>query len=102
MVNYVMAGMLESLADTLLEMQQEMKTIKAIKMVKMDDPVTPGKPTHRQEAMSTPKKVASTEVTEEDPNQWYGLAHGKGGRSGVYPSWAEVAPLMVGVSGALV
>jgi len=38
-----------------------------------------------------------------DPAEWwYAVAKGKDGASGVFPSWAEASPLILGISGAVV
>jgi hypothetical protein len=102
--NFSMVGMLESLASTLLEVQKKMQAMKAAKKEKelKSEPQLVSLGLIRKEPMSVRKDPTMMAIPEEDPGHWYGLAHGKGGRSGVYPSWAEAAPFVVGVSGALV
>jgi viroplasmin and RNaseH domain-containing protein len=93
-----MVGMMESLAIVILEVQKEMKSLKTGKAVPIT-PVQPGK----KESMAVPnKKKNASEETEDDLDYWYGLACGRGGVSGIYQSWGEVAPLVIGVSGLLV
>jgi hypothetical protein len=75
-----------------------MKAMKAKKVA----PFTPDQTVRKEAAVATNKKMVVLEVPEEDTDYWYGLAHEKGGVSGVYPSWGEAAPLVVGMSGALV
>jgi hypothetical protein len=98
--NMAILGMMESLAGVLLQVQQEMKTMKEDKKAVT---VTPEQLVKKEPAAEAYQKMASLEVLKEDPDYWYGLAHGKRGVSGVFPSWGEAAPLVVvGVSGASV
>jgi hypothetical protein len=59
--------------------------------------VSPGE-VRPQPAPRTAKKETAAETPKE---RWYAVGRGKGGRSGVFQSWGEAAPLVNGDAGAV-
>jgi viroplasmin and RNaseH domain-containing protein len=63
-----------------------------------------GKATYRETPKEAPPMVeprASKEPTARKTREWYAVGFGRENRSGVFSTWAEAAPLVVGVSGAI-
>jgi viroplasmin and RNaseH domain-containing protein len=92
--------MMEALAVAVTGLRTDLKdSLKAREPEEKPGPsktarVTPRKPDcdHGYESSGSDKEGAS---------YWYALVRGKGGVSGVYKDWGEVAPLFLGASGAI-
>jgi viroplasmin and RNaseH domain-containing protein len=95
-----LVGMMEALAVAVTGLRTDLKdSLKAREPEEKPGPsktarVTPRKPDcdHGYESSGSDKEGAS---------YWYALVRGKGGVSGVYKDWGEVAPLFLGASGAI-
>jgi hypothetical protein len=100
MATMALVGMMKELATMVMGLHKDLKP-----------PPQPDKSPARTRAGPVPQVMPSKhnfgmardleENHNEAPAIWFGLVHGKGGVSGVYHDWGEVAPLFLGASGAI-
>jgi viroplasmin and RNaseH domain-containing protein len=95
-VSLAMMGMLDKLAKSVNALASKVGQMEARASRPVPQPIP-------EEAKPVPISVKSTQFISgpEKMRDWYAVGFGRDSLSGVFSSWAEAAPLVVGLSGAI-